>query len=75
MELRKLKQHLKCLQTLFRRFNMVANIVMEFDDDKCVYGTYPFNSSVERNYVNELAMQIRDERGCRVYVERLEENV
>ena len=54
---------------------MQANIVMEFDDDKCVYGTYPFNSSIEKNYVNELAMQIRDERGCRVYVERLEENV
>jgi hypothetical protein len=50
----------------------MAKIIMIIDGEEYVYGTYPFNTSNEKNYVNELAMQIRNERGCDTYVEEVE---
>lgn len=46
---------------------MMFRIWMIFECGKYVYGTYD-NS----NKANELAMKIRDERGCDVYVEELQ---
>jgi hypothetical protein len=50
----------------------MAKIIMIIDGEEYVYGTYPFNTSNEKNYVNELAIQIRNERGCDTYVEEVE---
>lgn len=47
---------------------MKASIIMIFDGEEYVYGTYPFNTNAEKDKVNELAMQIRDERNCGTYV-------
>lgn len=52
---------------------MKASIIMVFDGEEYVYGTYPFTTNSEKNYVNELAMQIRDERGCGAYVSEVNE--
>ena len=51
---------------------MQAQIVMVFDGDEHVYGTYSYNSNVEKNKVNDLAMRIRDEREVDVYVREVE---
>lgn len=47
---------------------MKAQIIMVFDGDEYPYGTYAFNTEVEKKFVNELAMKIRLERGCQTYV-------
>ena len=52
---------------------MKASIIMVFGGEEYVYGTYPFNTNSEKNYVNELAMQIRDKRGCGTYVSEVNE--
>ena len=52
---------------------MKASIIMFFDVEEYVYGTYPFNTNSEKDKVNELAMQIRDERGCDTYVSEVNE--
>ena len=52
---------------------MRAKIIMVFDGEEYEYGTYKFDSNEERNRVNELAMQIRDERGCGCYIQPVEE--
>ena len=52
---------------------MRAKIIMVFDGEEYEYGTYKFDSNEERNSVNELAMQIRDERGCGTYVSEVNE--
>lgn len=43
-----------------------AEIWMIFPDtnEEFRYGTYDFTTDLEKCYVNELAMRIRDERGC-----------
>lgn len=51
---------------------MQAKIVMVIGDEEYVYGTYPFNTSAEKNKVNELAMKIRDERECCIYIKEVE---
>lgn len=51
---------------------MQAKIIMLIDDEEYVYGTYPFNTNVEKNKVNELAMIIRDERDCYTYIKEVE---
>ena len=50
---------------------MKAEIVMVCDDEEYVYGTYPFDTDVEKNKVNELAMQIRKEREVETYVRKV----
>ena len=52
---------------------MKASIIMVFDGEEYVYGTYPFNTNAEKDKVNELAMQIRDERACGIYVSEVNE--
>ena len=51
---------------------MQAKIIMLIDDEEYVYGTYSFNTSAEKNKVNELAMIIRDERECYTYIKEVE---
>ena len=53
---------------------MKASIIMVFDGEEYVYGTYPFNTNEEKNKVNELAMKIRDERCCGTYIEEVVTN-
>ncbi len=48
---------------------MKAKIVMVVDEEKYVYGIYPFETDAEKNKVNELAMRLKAERGIYVYVE------
>lgn len=50
---------------------MSAEIVMVIDGEEYIYGTYPFETDVEQTKVNNLAMQIRDEREVGVYVRRI----
>ena len=50
---------------------MKATIMMVFDDGEYPYGTYNFNTEDEQNFVNELAMKIRSERGCQTYVKEV----
>jgi hypothetical protein len=38
-----------------------------------VYGTYNFNTTEEKNRVNELAMKIQAERDCHTYIEEVED--
>lgn len=52
---------------------MKASIIMVFDGEEYEYGTYPFDTNAEKDKVNELAMQIRDERGCGTYVSEVNE--
>lgn len=47
-----------------------ATILMKFNGEEYPYGTYDFDTPSERNMVNELAIRIRDERGCEVEVRR-----
>lgn len=49
---------------------MKATIMMVFDDGEYPYGTYNFNTENERNFVNELAMKIGNERDCQTYVKK-----
>ena len=51
------------------RRGMKAKIVMVVDEEKYVYGIYPFETDAEKNKVNELAMRLKAERGIYVYVE------
>lgn len=48
-----------------------AEIWMVFPDGEYCYGTYDFETPRERCYVNELAMRIREERGCQVSVRKI----
>lgn len=50
---------------------MKAQIIMYIDGEEYVYGTYPFDTSEDRNKVNELAMKIREERDCYTYIEEV----
>ena len=52
---------------------MQAEIVMVIDGEEYIYGTYPFGTDVEKNKVNNLAIKIRDERECEVYVRKVED--
>lgn len=47
---------------------MRAKIIMVFDEGEFEYGTYPFETNEQKNRVNELAMKIREERGCSTYI-------
>ena len=49
----------------------MVQIVIKTDDGEVVYGTYEYNTPSEKNRVNELAMQIRDERGMGVEVRKV----
>lgn len=50
---------------------MMAKIMMVFEEGTFEYGTYLFNTDAEKNRVNELAMQVREERGCHTYIEEV----
>lgn len=50
---------------------MKARIMMIFPEGSYEYGTYLFNTDAEKNRVNEIAMQIREERGCHTYIEEV----
>lgn len=47
---------------------MKATIIMLFDGEGYEYGTYPYETDEQKNKVNELAMKIREERGCSTYI-------
>ena len=47
---------------------MQAQIVMVVDGEEYVYGTYPYNTNSDKLRVNDLAMEIRDEREVGTYV-------
>lgn len=50
--------------------NKTATIIMKFagDDEEYLFGTFDFNTPLERRYVNEQAMQIRNNRFCETEV-------
>lgn len=48
-----------------------ATIIMKFDNqpqEEYPFGTFDFNTPLERRYVNEMAMQIRNDRFCETEV-------
>lgn len=52
--------------------NKRAEIWMVFPpNQEYRYGEYPFNTTEERNWVNELAMKIGEERKCKTFVKAL----
>ena len=51
----------------------LAEIWMVFGAEEYKYGTYRFVTRAEKNRVNDLAMQIRKERGCETYVKEIGE--
>lgn len=51
----------------------MAEIWMVFGAEEYKYGTYRFVTRAEKNRVNDLAMQIREERGCETYVKEIGE--
>ena len=50
--------------------NKTATIIMKFpvDDEEYPFGTFDFNTPLERRYVNEQAMQLRNDRFCETEV-------
>lgn len=50
--------------------NKTATIIMKYagDDEEYPFGTFDFNTPLERRYVNEQAMQIRNDRFCETEV-------
>ena len=51
--------------------NKTATIIMKFDNEpqeEYPFGTFDFNTPLERRYVNEMAMQIRNTRFCETEV-------
>lgn len=50
--------------------NKTATIIMKFagDSEEYPFGTFDFNTPLERRYVNEMAMQIRNDRFCETEV-------
>ena len=51
--------------------NQKAQIVMKDEDGEYIYGTYDFNSILEKDAVNELARKLRKARKMGVEVRRL----
>ena len=48
-----------------------ATIIMKFDNqpqEEYPFGTFDFNTPLERRYVNEMAMQIRSDKFCETEV-------
>ena len=50
----------------------MAEIWMVFGAEEYKYGTYRFVTRAEKNRVNDLAMKLREERGCETYVKEIE---
>ena len=46
---------------------MMFKVMMVFDGEAYAYGTY-----ADRNRANEVAMIVRNERGCETYIEEVE---
>lgn len=51
----------------------MAEIWMVFGAEEYKYGTYRFTTCAEKNRVNNLAMKLREERGCVTYVKKIGE--
>lgn len=51
----------------------MAEIWMVFGTKEYKYGTYRFTTHAERKRVNEIAMKLREERGCETYVKEVGE--
>lgn len=49
----------------------MAEIWMVFGAEEYKYGTYRFVTRAEKNRVNDLAMKLREERGCETYVKEI----
>lgn len=49
----------------------MAEIWMVFGTEEYKYGTYRFATCAEKKRVNDLAIQIREERGCETYVKEI----
>lgn len=50
----------------------MAEIWMVFGADEYKFGTYRFITQEERDRVNNLAKQLREERVCETYVKEVE---
>lgn len=48
---------------------MKARVMMIIDGTAHEYGTYMFNTDADKKRVNEVALQVAEERGCQTYVE------
>lgn len=48
---------------------MKARVMMIIDGTAYEYGTYMFNTDADKKRVNEVALQVAEERGCQTYVE------
>ena len=46
---------------------------MAVNGEEYIYGNYPFGTYAEQEKVNELAMQIRNERKVEVYVRKIKQ--
>ncbi len=46
----------------------MARIMMVVDGQEYAYGTYPFGTDEEKTRVNEIALEIAEERGVYTYV-------
>jgi hypothetical protein len=42
---------------------------MTFDEGDFPYGTFPYNTDDEKIRVNEIAILVKNQRGCDVYVQ------
>lgn len=46
-----------------------ARVMMIIDGTAYEYGTYMFNTDADKKRVNEVALQVAEERGCQTYIE------
>lgn len=51
---------------------MRARIYMVFDGCEYEYGTYPFDTTEEKNKVNDLAIKVGEERDCQTFVKEVD---
>lgn len=51
---------------------MSAEIIMCVDGEEYVFGKYPFSTKEDRNRVNEIAINVANERGVYTYVKELD---
>lgn len=50
---------------------MKVRIIMIFEEGSYEYGTYPYDTDLEKKRANEIALQLRDERGCHTCIEEV----
>lgn len=50
---------------------MDAKIMMVIDGCEYEYGIYPFDTTEQKNKVNEIAIRVRQERNCDTYIKEV----